>query len=681
MAVAQKELPMGIAADITIILVAALLGGFVARRLGQPLILGYIVAGVIVGPYTAGPRVSDVHDIELLAEIGVALLLFALGVEFNLRKLARVKWVAFFGTGLQLLLTMALGFLLGRLLGWEPYPALWLGALVSLSSTMVILKTLMARGSLGNLASRVMIGMLIVQDLAVVPLMIILPELANPGEGLARLGLAVLRAGLILVAMVFVGTRVIPFLLKRIAAWKSRELFLVAVMALGLGIGYATYLAGLSFAFGAFITGIVLSESDYSHQALSDIIPLRDVFGMLFFVSVGMLIDPRFLVSNWVAILVLILAVSVGKILIFAGVVRGFGYRGEVPLAVGFGLFQIGEFAFVLARVGLDVGALTAAQSNLVLAATVVTMVLTPFVSRLSTPTYAWIRRSQGKSPSPVLPMVSEPLRGHTIIAGYGRVGRYTANLLCRLGHPYVVIERDQHRMDELKAGGAPVIYGDAASSTVLEAAGIHEARLLLVAVSSAIDVETIVRQARILNPRLHIVARATRLGQLEVLRQLGIHEVVQPEFEAGLEMVRQALLHFDVPTAEIERLSDTVRAEYYRPIEALNTDTLTLRRLRHARRSLEIVWYTLGEHSPLAGKSIGASAIRKRTGVSVVALLRGDRVVSNPGPETVLEAGDQIAVLATPAQRLVFQHWIEGGTPEPAPAALAAASVAAPGN
>ncbi|MCX7790816.1 MAG: cation:proton antiporter [Chloroflexaceae bacterium] len=668
---------MGIAADITIILVAALLGGFVARRLNQPLILGYIVAGIVVGPYTAGPRVSNIHDIELLAEIGVALLLFALGVEFNLKKLLRFKWVAFGGTILQMTLTTAVGFALGRFLGWEPYAALWLGALVSLSSTMVILKTLMGQGKLGTLASRVMLGMLIVQDLAVVPLMIMLPELANVGDGLANLGLAALRAGLILAAMVFVGTRVIPFLLKRIATWNSRELFLVAIMALGLGIGYATYLAGLSFAFGAFVAGLVLSESDYSHQALSDIIPLRDVFGMLFFVSVGMLIDPAFLLAHWWPILVLTLVVSCAKVAIFAAVVRLFGYRGDVPLTVGFGLFQIGEFAFVLARVGLAVGALTGAQSNLVLAATVVTMVLTPFVSRLATPTYTLWRRWRGKTPSPMLSRVEEPLRGHTIIAGYGRVGRYTADLMRRLGHPFVVIERDQHRMDTLKASRVPVIYGDASSPTVLEAAGIHEARLLLVAVSAAIDVETIVRQARALNPRLHIVARATRLAQLEVLRQLGIHEVVQPEFEAGLEMVRQALLHFDVPTTEIERLSDTVRAECYRPMEALSTDAATLRRLRRMRRSLDIVWYALPPDSPLAGKSIGASAIRKRTGVSVVAILRGDRVIANPDPETVLEAGDQIAILATPPQRALFQQWLEGKGAEPTPAPAAATTVA----
>ncbi len=349
---------MGIAADIALILVAALVGGFIAQRLGQPLILGYIVAGVLVGPNTSGPTVVEIHDIELLAEIGVALLLFALGLEFNLRQLGRVRWIALFGTPIQLLLSIGLGFALGLLLGWPPYAALWLGAIIALSSTMVILKTLMAQGALGTLASRIMLAMLIIQDLAVVPLMILLPELANLEDGLPQLGWAALRALLFVAAMVLVGTRVIPSCWRRIAAWSSRELFAIAILAIGLGVGSITYLAGLSFAFGAFVAGMVLSESDYSHQALSDIVPVRDVFGMLFFVSVGMLLDPTFVIAN------------LGSILLRRGDRRtgqgpdlrrcdaGFRLQGEVPLAVGLGMFQIGEFSFVLARVGVSEGAL-----------------------------------------------------------------------------------------------------------------------------------------------------------------------------------------------------------------------------------------------------------------------------------------------------------------------------------
>jgi monovalent cation:H+ antiporter-2, CPA2 family len=658
---------MGIAADIAIILVAALLGGFIAQRLGQPLLLGYIVAGIAVGPHTYGPTVAEIHDIELLAEIGVALLLFALGLEFNLGKLARVKWVAFLGTPIQLGLSMLLGWGLGRLLGWSSYSALWLGALVALSSTMVILKTLSAQGTLGTLASRVMIGMLIVQDLAVVPLMIVLPALGNLSAGLPALGWAVVRAALFLATMTLVGTRVIPAVLKRIAAWNSRELFLIAIMAIGVGVGYATYLAGLSFAFGAFVAGMVLSESDYSHQALSDIVPLRDVFSMLFFVSVGMLLDPRFLLANMGVVLLLVVVISLGKLLIFAGVVHGFGYGGEVSIAVGLGLFQIGEFAFVLARVGLGAGALSADQYNLVLVTALITMLLTPFLGRLSAPAYQLLQRWRAQPPAPSVPLVAQDLHDHIIIAGYGRVGRYTADMLRRLDHAYVVIERDQGRLDDLKAGKVPVIYGDAGSPIVLEAAGIEHARLLLVAVSSAIDVETIVRQARANHPQLHIVARATRLSQLELLRGLGIYEVVQPEFEAGLEMTRQALLHYGIPAVEIEHLSDEVRAEQYRPIEALSVDAATVRRLKRLQRiALEVSWYALETPCMLIGQSLSASAIRQRTGVSVVAVLRGEALVANPEPDMLLQAGDQVGVLGTREQRVAFEALLEEETRPP---------------
>ncbi|HXV97431.1 MAG TPA: cation:proton antiporter, partial [Anaerolineae bacterium] len=309
---------MGIAADIAIIVVAGLIGGLIAQQLRQPLILGYILAGVMVGPYTGGVTVSEIHDIELLAEIGVALLLFALGLEFSLKELKPVSNVALIGTPIQLILTMAYGFAIGQqLLDLAWIPALWLGALISISSTMVILKTLMSQGRLGTLSSRVMIGMLIVQDLAVVPMMIILPQLNEPESGLLALGLAALKAAIFLALMIFVGTRVIPWLMTYIAGWNSRELFLLAITAIGLGVGYVTYLFGLSFAFGAFVAGLVLSESDYSHQALSDIIPLRDLFSLLFFVSVGMLLDPAFFVNNLGTVLLVVLLVAVGKGLLF----------------------------------------------------------------------------------------------------------------------------------------------------------------------------------------------------------------------------------------------------------------------------------------------------------------------------------------------------------------------------
>jgi monovalent cation:H+ antiporter-2, CPA2 family len=280
----MPEITMGIAA---IIVVAGLIGGLIMQRLGQPLIIGYILAGVAVGPFTGGITVSEVHEIELLAEIGVALLLFALGIELSLKELQPVRRIALIGTPIQILLAMGVGVGIGQLLGWTWLESIWFGGMISLSSTMVVLKTLMSQGRMGMLSSRIMIGMLLVQDLAVVPLMIILPQLGDLERGLSTLGFAAIRAAIFIIGMIFVGTRVIPYLMRIVARWNSRELFLLTVPALGLGIGYGTYLFGLSFAFGAFVAGIVLSESDYSHQALSDIVPLRDIFGLLFFASEG----------------------------------------------------------------------------------------------------------------------------------------------------------------------------------------------------------------------------------------------------------------------------------------------------------------------------------------------------------------------------------------------------------
>ena len=558
---------MGIAADIAIIVVAALIGGLVAQQVRQPLILGYILAGIAVGPYTGGVTVTEIHNIELLAEIGVALLLFALGLEFSLKELKPVRQVALIGAPIQILLTGAYGFAIGRGLGLTWTPSLWLGAIISLSSTMVILKTLMNQGRLGTLSSRVMIGILIVQDLAVVPMMIILPQLQGNGTGLPMLGLAALKAALFLVVMIMIGTRILPRLMTFVAGWNSRELFLLAITATGLGIGYATYLFGLSFAFGAFIAGIVLSESDYSHQALSDIIPLRDLFGLLFFVSVGMLLDPAFLIAHWQTVLLVVLLVAIGKGLILGLVTRLFGYGNVVPLAVGLGLFQIGEFSFVLARVGLRTNSISADLYSLVLTTAIMTMVLTPFISGLTAPLYALRRRWFKHEPLQTINLPQTGLRDHVIIAGGGRVGQYVAQVLQRLDLAFVLVELDYRRVQQIKTASFPLVYGDASQAIVLEAAGIKHARLLLITAPAMVIVQTLIEQACQLNPTLHIVARAESIEHIKTMRDHGVYEVVQPEFEAGLEITRQALLHLDIPLADIEQLTDTVRREQYAPL------------------------------------------------------------------------------------------------------------------
>ena len=651
---------MGIAADIAIIIVAGLLGGLIAQRLRQPLILGYILAGILVGPYTGGVTVSDVHDIELLAEIGVALLLFALGIEFSLRELQPVRNIALIGTPIQIVLTILLGVGIGRLLGWDWIQSLWLGGLIALSSTMVTLKTLMSQGRLGTLSSRVMIGMLIVQDLAVVPLMIILPQLNNLEAGLPVLAWAIVKAALFLAAMIFVGTRIIPRLMRHIAEWNSRELFLLSVTAIGLGVGYATYIFGLSFAFGAFVAGMVLSESDYSHQALGDVVPLRDLFGLLFFASVGMLLDPVFLLENLRTVLLVVFLVIVSKGVIFGALTRMFGYGNIVPIAVGLGLFQVGEFSFVLARVGLSTNSISAELYSLVLTTAIATMILTPFASRLAEPLYALRKRWFRHEPLSTINLPREGLHDHVVIAGSGRVGYHVALVLQQLGLAFVVIELNQRRVDLAKDAGMPVIYGDASQPVVLETAEIERARLLILTTPSIVVTQSVARHARQVAPDLHIVARVSNVEELESLHQLGVYELVQPEFEASLEITRQALLHLNVAAAEIQHFTDSVRRELYAPLYHAHEEYHLVAQLQNAARLLDLSWVTVPLDSPFAGHTIEELAIRNKTGASVVGVMRDGQLLPNPDGTYRFAAGDVVAVMGNREQLVAFQDLVQ---------------------
>jgi len=575
---------MGIAGDIVIIVIAALFGGLIAQTLKQPLILGYILAGIVVGPYTGGVTVSEVHNIEKLAEIGIALLLFALGLEFSLRELKPVRKIAIIGTPIQIVLTTAFGYGIGQWLGWDWVQSFWFGSLISLSSTMVILKTLEKQGMIGTLSSRVMIGMLIIQDLAIVPMLIILPQLSHPEASLPLLAFAAMTAAIFLTLMVVLGTRIIPGMIKSIADWNSRELFLVAITAIGLGIGYATYLFGLSFAFGAFVAGMLIRESDFGYQALCDISSLRDIFSLLFFTSIGMLLDPQFLLDHLGLVLFLVLVVMLGKGLIFAVLSRLFRYRNVIPLATGLGLSQIGEFSFVLGRVGVETNSISAEFYAEVLTITIVTMLLTPLISGLTAPLYRLYGRWRKSVPLAPLYFPKTNLTDHFVIAGGGRVGRYVATVLHQMNIPFVIVEYNSMLVDELKTSGFPLLYGDAEKEIILEAADVGTAKMLLITTPVAIISRAIVAQAKKLNPQIHIIARAEGIEDMQGLHDGGVSHVVQPAFEAGLEFAREALLHLDIPEDQIGRYMDGVRYELYRPLYSSADADVDLHLHRHDR-------------------------------------------------------------------------------------------------
>lgn len=656
---------MGIAADISIILIAGLLGGLIARQLKQPLILGYILVGIFLGPHFGLMPITSLHEIEKLAEIGVALLLFALGLEFSFRDLKPVRAVALIGGPIQIILTILFGYLLGQWLGYSKTESFWFGGMISLSSTMVLLKTLMSQGRMGTLSSRVMIGILLVQDLAFVPLMILLPRLGTAGGGLFHIGQSLLLAAAFITIMVVLGTRAIPRFMRFIAIGNSRELFLLAITAMGLGIGYLTYLVGLSYAFGAFVAGMVLSESEYGHQALSDIISIRDLFVLLFFVSVGMLFDPTYLASNWTTVVLVVALVIAGKAVILGFLIPAFGYRNIVPLAVSLGLFQVGEFSFVLARVGVSTGQVSADLYALVLNTAIITMVATPLISALTTPLYSlWRRRFKAE----VLQTINLPtheLSKHVIIVGHGRVGRHISQTLNKLGQEVIVLEMDHVRVESARQNRTSLIYGDARDEIVLKAAGVQSAGLIIITSPNALVTSRIVERVKQLNPALHIVARAEGMEHLFELHGQGIYEVVQPEFEAGIEMTRQALLHLNFSPATIQNLSDNIRQEVYAPLYSGHSAMETLAKLQALPHGIRLSWISLKENNGLSGHSIKDLRIRSRTGVSIVAVNRQGVVTPNPDADFNFQDGDEVGFIGEQGQIESFEGLIRG-TDEP---------------
>lgn len=568
----DRTVPEGhLVADLVLAVLAALLGGVIAQRLGQPPLLGYLLGGVAISPLTPGPF-ADVKTIQVLAEIGVAFLMFALGAEFSLEELRRLGRVAVVGGPLQIVGTMLLSLLLAPALSLSLVQGLFLGALLALSSTVVALKVLMARGEMEALHGRAALGLLLAQDLAVVPMVIVLPALAGTAGDLgAELGLTVLKAAAVVVGAYLAGARAIPWLLHRAAIERTRELFLLLVVVLAVGTALLTSLSGLSFAFGAFLAGLIVAESEYRTQVMAEVLPLRDLFVAFFFVSIGMLIDPGALLAQWQLVGLLTGAVVLGKIVITAGVVRLIGLPTRVALLTAVAIAQIGEFSFVLAQVGVSAGAIPGWLFSLMLGTALASIVLAPSLVRATPALLERAERLPGIGRFLGSPIeahgVEEGLRHHSVICGFGRVGSELADALERRGFRYLVIELNPFMVRRLRSRGVPVIYGDASNPTVLQHAGLERARLLAVLIGDARSAEAVTRYARARYPRLDIVARAASPEDVERLRRAGATEAVQPEFEAGLEVIRHAFHRYGIGGMELANLIAGRRAAYYRRV------------------------------------------------------------------------------------------------------------------
>ena len=459
---------------------------------------------------------------------------------------------------------------------------------------------------------------------------------------------ATLRSLLLLGAIVLISTRVVPRLLAAVAALNSRELFLLSTTAVALGIGYATWWFGLSLAIGAFVAGLVVNESEYAHQALSDVSPLRDLFGMLFFVSVGMLLDPALVWQQFGALAVAIVSVTVGKTAILAGVVRAFGYGRVVPLAVGLTLFQVGEFAFVLARVGLASGAISNEIYALALNTAVATMAITPLVSGLTSPIYRRVSARSASEPPQAINMPASAMADHVVVCGAGRVGRTIADALASMQLPCVLIELDDARVQQARDRRAA---GDLRRR---HAAGRAGGRRDRARASDPGDHSRVRRRARhrrdgcgSMPADLPIVARADGSDAVHALYALGIQEVTSPEFEAAIEMTRQALLHLNVPSHDILQVASAIRRDRYQLTDGQAPSGIAPS-VRDLMRQLDFAWMSVPPESAIAGRTLGELQVRTTIGASIVGVIHDGALSPNPDSGARLTAGDLVAVLGT---------------------------------
>ena len=637
----------------------ALLGGLLARRLGLPTIVGYLAAGVALGP-SAVVFTGDADVIHQMAEFGVILLMFGVGLHFSFRDLWQVRRIAITGGLLQMVLVTAVVFAIARWWGFSPAGAWIFGMAIAAASTVVQTRSLMDNGWLETPHGRIAIGWLVMEDLIVVAERVLLPALFGPTTDAPWLGAvtAIGKAILFVALMMFAGARLVPMILGGVVNSRSRELFVLVALSMAMGTALASSaLFGVSLALGAFVAGIVVGESPFSHQVSADLVPFREAFAVIFFVSVGMLVRPAEILARWDELLIVVLLIVVGKAVVSGGIVRALGYPARSVLIVGTGRAQIGEFSFILGQAGLAMGAIDQGQYSLILAGAIVSITVNPFVVRLVDPVERWLRgrpalwRAMDR-PTAVLPTTAERLQDHVVIVGCGRVGRHIAETLRLLDVPRLVIEADPDRVDKLVELGVPVLYGEAGNSEILAHANLPHARALVITLPDDASALAVVSAAKQLAPNVHVVARASTFDGARRLRASGAGEIVRPELEGGIEIVRRTLLELNLPVREIQRYTDLVRREGLDESERPSAERASmLDELINASRSLELGWLDVTESNPMAGKRLADTSIRQRLGVTVVAVSRKGRLIPNPAPEHVFESGDRIAVVGTPAQ------------------------------
>ena len=642
--------------EILILLVTSLPIAFLCKRLRLPVIVGFIITGVVIGPYGMG-LIKDSTAVESLAEIGVVLLLFTVGLELSLRRVLELKRLVLLGGGLQVVLTTALVTGVAYWLGRPVNQAIFFGFLLALSSTAIVLKSYVDRAEIDSPHGRAGVGILLFQDLCLVPMMLLAPILGGQqgsSAGSVVIILATAFGGI--TAIVIAARVVVPRALHQIIRLRSPEVFVIFIVLVSLGTSWITAQFGLSLALGAFIAGLVLSESEYSHQIVADILPFRDVFNSIFFMSIGMLLSLSFLWNNPGTVLWLSGVVIISKVLLTLISVRLLGYSLRVSTMAALGIAQVGEFSFILAKVGLGHGLLSGDDYQRFLAIAIVSMIATPFLigaaPRIGYGVQSLLSPDSALEPSMMgFSAKAQELVGHVIIVGYGLNGRNLSRVLGRVGISYVVIELNAELVRSASAEGVPVRYGDSTRREVLHAVNFERARILVLAISDPIAARRTVAVAREMNPDIHIIVRTRYMAELSDLHKLGANQVIPEEFETSIEIFSRVLREFGIARQAIHREIEEIRREGYQMLRLPSLSTVELGDIAGALGAASTETLVIGRGDFACGKTLTELDLRRITGATVVAVIRGSQTEINPGGEFQLEADDIVVLLGSPEQ------------------------------
>ena len=645
--------------DLLIILLASVPVAYVCLRLKLPLLVGFMLTGIAIGPYGLG-LVKHVEAIEILAEVGVMLLLFTIGLEFSLRRLREMKRLVLLGGGLQVLLTVGVTSAAALVFGRGFGQALFFGFLVALSSTAIVLKSYVERNEIDSPHGRAGVGILLFQDISVVLMMCTVPVLG--GEDIVSFTQIALNLGgslLAVVMMVAAAWLLMPLLLKRIVRLRSPEVFLLTVVLLWLAMSWATSYFGLSLALGAFFAGMMLADSEYTHQAASEILPFRDVFNSLFFVSIGMLLSVGALLANIGFVLVLVAVLIFVKLIIVWGVIRILGYPQRVAVMTGLGLAQIGEFSFVLARSGQAADLLPPTDYQNFLAASIISMIATPFMinaaPRISFRMQSLLKDGdvgeiENAEEDDIHMTSSGGLNHHVIIVGYGLNGRNLARVLRAVSVPYVVLELDSVVVRQAKEKGEKINFGDATRREVLTHTGVEQASALVLAMSDPQAARRTVDQARRMNKTMHIIVRTRYVSEITELYHLGADEVIPEEFETSIEIFSRVLHRYGFSRNVIEGQIDRIREQGYEMLRSAAIPQLApATSLGLDAASTESI--VVGNDSPAIGKAIGELDFRGKSGATIIAVIRGGDTKVSPGAKYRLQEGDTVVLVGSPAK------------------------------